>query len=371
MLRVPQYRPGRKHRGPSSCVISERSAPLPRAIFAKGRTPFPTSSLLYPLTPLFPLDASHSPVTTLFPLLTQKQGGTPLLWYDHPFHFGIPPRSIFSRCSSFFRSSLLSGSGACPDPVGMVSLLSAAFSGSPLVTRLPAAAPAEEGHYLQSFRHWRKPGEGDKRHTRCRTAGNRCPTCGTDSYVYHCIKWRLSARRHFCACTSRPQRSFVFPRGQQPDWCTMPTLPSSRRVIVITLRGVVCKGFGGIVAVALTMGVNAFGQTKSAPVDPGVRGGPAGAGGPLKGLTADETAFFQDGLARFAETEAVTNGTNNGLGPRFNSNQCLSCHSQPGAGGSSPAQNPQIAVATLNGAKNTVPWFVTQNGPAREARFKK
>ena len=140
---------------------------------------------------------------------------------------------------------------------------------------------------------------------------------------------------------------------------------------MITLRGVVCKSIGGIVAVALTMGVHAFGQTKSAPVDPGVRGGPAGAGTPLKGLTADETAFFQDGLARFAEIEAVTNGTNNGLGPRFNSNQCLSCHSQPGAGGSSPAQNPQIAVATLNGARNTVPWFITQNGPVREARFKK
>jgi CxxC motif-containing protein (DUF1111 family) len=33
--------------------------------------------------------------------------------------------------------------------------------------------------------------------------------------------------------------------------------------------------------------------------------------------------------------------------------------------------NPTIAVATLNGAKNTVPWFITQNGPVREARFKK
>jgi len=36
-----------------------------------------------------------------------------------------------------------------------------------------------------------------------------------------------------------------------------------------------------------------------------------------------------------------------------------------------PAQNPLIAVATLNGAKNIVPWFITQNGPVREARFKK
>ncbi|HKM83109.1 MAG TPA: di-heme oxidoredictase family protein [Candidatus Acidoferrum sp.] len=139
---------------------------------------------------------------------------------------------------------------------------------------------------------------------------------------------------------------------------------------MITLRGIVCKSFAGIVAVALTMGVHTFGQSKKAPVDPGVRGGPAGAGTPLKGLTADETTFFQDGLARFAEIETVTNGTNNGLGPRFNSNQCLSCHSQPGPGGTSPVQNPMIAVATLNGAKNTVPWFITQNGPVREARFK-
>jgi len=129
--------------------------------------------------------------------------------------------------------------------------------------------------------------------------------------------------------------------------------------------------FGGIVAVALTTSVYTFGQTGSAPVDPGVRGGPAGAGAPLQGLTADETAFFQDGQARFADVEVVTKGSNNGLGPRFNSNQCLSCHSQPDAGGSSPAQNPLIAVATLNGAKNTVPWFITQNGPIREARFKR
>jgi CxxC motif-containing protein (DUF1111 family) len=106
-------------------------------------------------------------------------------------------------------------------------------------------------------------------------------------------------------------------------------------------------------------------------VDPGVRGGPPGAGGPLSGLTADETAFFKDGQARFGEIEVVQGGANNGLGPRFNSNQCLSCHTQPNAGGSSPAKNPQVAVATLDGAKNTVPWFVVPNGPVREARFQK
>ena len=105
--------------------------------------------------------------------------------------------------------------------------------------------------------------------------------------------------------------------------------------------------------------------------DPGVRAGAAGAGGPLPGLVADESAFFSDGLARFAEIEVVAGGKNNGLGPRFNSNQCLSCHSQPAAGGSSPTRNPLIAIATLNGAKNMAPWFITLNGPIREARFKR
>jgi CxxC motif-containing protein (DUF1111 family) len=102
------------------------------------------------------------------------------------------------------------------------------------------------------------------------------------------------------------------------------------------------------------------------PVDHGVRGGDPGAGGALNGLTADETAFFQDGKTRFLEVEAVPDG----LGPRFNSNECGGCHSQPAIGGTSPASNPQIVVATLSGAKNAVPWFIAPHGPIREARFK-
>ncbi len=109
----------------------------------------------------------------------------------------------------------------------------------------------------------------------------------------------------------------------------------------------------------------------AAPVDPGVRGGAAGAGGPLPGLTADELAYFRDGQARFADVEVVSGGSNNGLGPRFNSNQCLSCHSQPAAGGTSPARNPLMETATINGAKNTAPWFIAPNGPVREARFQR
>jgi CxxC motif-containing protein (DUF1111 family) len=141
--------------------------------------------------------------------------------------------------------------------------------------------------------------------------------------------------------------------------------------MMTTLGRIAAKICGGILAVALTSCFYTLGQTKKAPVDPGVRGSPAGAGSPLSGLTADETVFFQDGQARFGEIEVVQNGSNNGLGPRFNSNQCLSCHSQPAGGGSSPTQNPLLAVAHLNGAKNTVPWFITENSPIREARFKK
>jgi CxxC motif-containing protein (DUF1111 family) len=145
---------------------------------------------------------------------------------------------------------------------------------------------------------------------------------------------------------------------------------------LMTLRRIALKSFGGIIALAFATGVQTSPQAqskaaKAGPVDPGVRGGPPGAGTPLTGLTADETTFFADGLSRFGEIEVVTKGANNGLGPRFNSNQCLSCHALPGPGGSSPPQNPQVGVATLDGAKNTIPWFIVQNGPVREARFKR
>src|SRR6202050_306608 len=133
-----------------------------------------------------------------------------------------------------------------------------------------------------------------------------------------------------------------------------------------TPQKIALRVFDGFVAAVLaTSCFHASAQAVKAPMDPGVRGGAAGAGSPLQGLTADESAFFNDGLARFAEIEVVTGGANNGLGPRFNSNQCLSCHSQPAAGGSSPTQNPLIAIAGLNGAKNAVPWFIAPNGPVR------
>jgi CxxC motif-containing protein (DUF1111 family) len=103
-----------------------------------------------------------------------------------------------------------------------------------------------------------------------------------------------------------------------------------------------------------------------AQTDPGVRGGAAGAGETLPGLTVKESKFFDAGKDEFQEVENVVNG----LGPRFNSDSCVSCHSQPAIGGTSPFVNPQVAVATKDGATNAVPFFISINGPVREARFK-
>jgi hypothetical protein len=63
-----------------------------------------------------------------------------------------------------------------------------------------------------------------------------------------------------------------------------------------------------VVAVLATSCDRASAQTVKVPTDPGVRGGASGAGGPLPGLTADESAFFKDGLARSTEIEVVRGG---------------------------------------------------------------
>ena len=114
----------------------------------------------------------------------------------------------------------------------------------------------------------------------------------------------------------------------------------------------------------------AFAQT-----DPGVRGGGAAGGGPVASVAANNPAgsldFFNDALATFKEVDSVS-GTieaGNGLGPRFNSRSCAFCHAQPAVGGSSPATNPQVTDATADGARNTIPSFISSNGPVREARF--
>jgi CxxC motif-containing protein (DUF1111 family) len=116
--------------------------------------------------------------------------------------------------------------------------------------------------------------------------------------------------------------------------------------------------------------------------DPGIRGGAAGAGGALPGLNSDENNFFFQARRRMQEVDSVDGTiadhdaglpspeTGAGLGPSFNANACAQCHVFPAVGGSSPPNvNPQVTLATLDGAKNTVPPFVANGGPVREVRF--
>jgi CxxC motif-containing protein (DUF1111 family) len=142
-------------------------------------------------------------------------------------------------------------------------------------------------------------------------------------------------------------------------------------------------------AVSSTTGVpssspsNFEGSAAGGVSDPGIRGGTVGAGGPLAGLNSDELNFFDANRARFQEVDSV-NGTiadhdagfptgtqtGGGLGPSFNGNACAQCHVFPAIGGSSPpGTNPQVTLATLDGAKNTLPPFIANGGPVREVRF--
>lgn len=113
-----------------------------------------------------------------------------------------------------------------------------------------------------------------------------------------------------------------------------------------------------------------------AQTDPGVQSANRGTGAALPSVLQNDNpgilSFFNDGLARFQEVEVVSGGANNGLGPRFNFNQCSGCHTQPAAGGTGAATNPQfevIANGIVNGSTNVIPSFITANGPTREARF--
>jgi CxxC motif-containing protein (DUF1111 family) len=131
----------------------------------------------------------------------------------------------------------------------------------------------------------------------------------------------------------------------------------------------------GTIIISLLAAPAAFGQAATV-VDPGVRCGAPGAGGPLAGLTQAQQNFFTAAQGIFEEIDSVSGtvagSTGNGLGPRFNADSCAACHQQPSIGGTSPANNPLFAIAAKGGASsnaNTVPSFITPNGPIREARF--
>jgi hypothetical protein len=156
--------------------------------------------------------------------------------------------------------------------------------------------------------------------------------------------------------------------------------------------------------------------TNNGAADPGPRAGVAGAGAPLvsqpfqqddlgqqaqvqgacfPGLSGAMQQLCAEAILRFQEFDSIagtqvstglegfidagTMETGTGLGPGFNNTGCFVCHSQPGVlgagvGPKSPqfpgVPNPQVGIATLDHAKNTVPSFITADGPIREVRFK-
>jgi hypothetical protein len=110
-------------------------------------------------------------------------------------------------------------------------------------------------------------------------------------------------------------------------------------------------------------------------VDPGPRGGPPDAGGPLASVAANNPFkildFFLNAEQRFTEIGSVkgtiVGAPDDGLGPRFNALGCARCHAHPAVGGSSPAVNPQVADGKAQGATNVIPSFITSTGVVKEA----
>jgi CxxC motif-containing protein (DUF1111 family) len=120
----------------------------------------------------------------------------------------------------------------------------------------------------------------------------------------------------------------------------------------------------------ITLAVLFFAGAALAQTDPNVQTASRGTGAALSSVLANDNpgilAFFQDGQSRFAAVDTTTSG----LGPRFNSNSCVSCHAFPASGGTGPATNPQAKFAGSSVApRDTTPAFITANGPTREARF--
>jgi CxxC motif-containing protein (DUF1111 family) len=118
----------------------------------------------------------------------------------------------------------------------------------------------------------------------------------------------------------------------------------------------------GVGLLAVQFGVGAQGTVAK---DPGPRTGTVGAGDPVPGLTDAQTEYFYAAKDEFTAEETVPEG----LGPRMNLDSCSGCHLHPAVGGSSPPVNPQVAFISKYGGTDTLPSFLSANGPVRETRF--
>src|SRR3989441_10844216 len=120
------------------------------------------------------------------------------------------------------------------------------------------------------------------------------------------------------APTHDPQRAvtgFAHLGADSPSWST----PMKKLKMLMTIAAVVLVAAAGARAQFFAR-------------DPGVRVGPAGAGGMLDGLTGLQPDFFTTGLGEFEEADGLAEG----LGPRFNLDSCVGCHPHPATRGTEP-----------------------------------
>jgi CxxC motif-containing protein (DUF1111 family) len=151
---------------------------------------------------------------------------------------------------------------------------------------------------------------------------------------------------------------------------------NSQRTSTRTWKRAKLAAFGALACSTLAAAAQLWAQTQA--TDPGVRGVawcigcPNGAGAFQSGLTTNEQESEAAVTAQFQNAAVVTcspdgsNVTACGLGPRFNSNSCTSCHQQPVLGGSSPVSNPLFQVYQSDGTdtfNNMMPEFEKSSGP--------
>src|SRR2546428_8194618 len=168
-----------------------------------------------------------------------------------------------------------------------------------------------------------------------RSAGHRVPERVRGSPALACLSRTLRAPRlrHTAVLTN------FSPSPPFDDGVRGPSPQPTGAVPMSKNNETRWKVVGAILVVAL-FGASQAIQAQHRAQDPGVRGGPAGAGEPIVGLSADELDMFKAGLTEFSEEDGITEG----VGPRFNFVSCAGCRSQAATGGTRPVTNPLFRV---------------------------
>ncbi len=123
-------------------------------------------------------------------------------------------------------------------------------------------------------------------------------------------------------------------------------------------------------AVLLVLAMLLLGGMASTQSDPGLQAG-RGTGGSLINPKDDPNgfkAFFDDGRVRFQAVRHVSDN-HPGIGPRFNSDNCGSCHVHPQFGGSGTLNNPEFLLPHSSALGNIMPPFLSAHSPTVEVRF--